>query len=314
MLGPTVPVGESESLPQEYPLVSDRIPVLFDTDIGSDIDDAVALAYLLAEPRCELVGITMVSGEPVERARLASALCRAAGRNNVPIRAGWDHPLAVDPLQPACPQKEILGRWAHRHDFDTGGTVTFMRDAIRARPGEITLLAVGPLTNLAVLFALDPELPSLLKELVLMGGVFTSKNAGAPRAEWNIVNDPHAAARVFKSRAPKITAYGLDVTLRCRLDAEECRRRFKGGALAVVADMAEVWFRKAGQITFHDPLAAVSLFHPTTCTLAAGRVEVELAPGRPAGMTYFTADPAGRHHVALEVDVPKFFERYFGVF
>src|SRR5579884_78410 len=119
--------------------------VLLDTDIGSDIDDAVCLAYLLAQPACELVGITTVSGEPVARARMASALCRLADRE-VPIVPGTERPLLVPPLQPRAQQAEALASWPHQADFPAGEAVTFMRDLIRANPGEVTLLAIGPMT------------------------------------------------------------------------------------------------------------------------------------------------------------------------
>src|SRR6476469_8774674 len=93
------------------------LPVLFDTDIGSDIDDAVALAYLLQEPRCELLGITTVSGEARERAMLADAVCRAAGREGVPIHSGTELPLLGPARQPEARQKTVLPRWPHRGDF-----------------------------------------------------------------------------------------------------------------------------------------------------------------------------------------------------
>ena len=73
------------------------IPVLLDTDIGSDIDDAVALAYLLKQPRCDLLGVTTVTGEPTKRAMLADAICQAAGRTDIPIHVGTEAPLLVDP-------------------------------------------------------------------------------------------------------------------------------------------------------------------------------------------------------------------------
>ncbi len=293
-----------------------RVPLLFDTDIGSDIDDAVALAYLLREPRCELLGITTVTGEPVERARLASAVCRAAGRDDIPIHAGAEAGLLVPQRQPEAPQKAVLRRWPHRQDFPAGSAVPFLREVIRGRPGEVTLLAVGPFTNVALLFAMDPEIPGLLRRLVIMGGVYTTRVAGAARVEWNAGTDPHATARMFQSPMTETTAFGLDVTLRCRLPADECRRRFAaaGGPLSPVLDMAEVWFRRRDEITFHDPLAAVALFEPDLCDYTAGRVEVELAGERVAGMTHFTPDAAGRAHIAMEVDAERFFQRYFAVF
>lgn len=302
--------------------MEERIPVLFDTDIGSDIDDAVALAYLLQEPRCELLGITTVTGEPQERARLADAICRAAGREGIPIHSGVQRPLFIGEKQPLAPQKSVLPRWPHRESFPPGTAVPFLQQTIRSRPGEITLLAVGPFTNVGVLFAMDPELPRLLRRLVIMGGVFLPDT---PRhEEWNASLDPHASALLFNAEGLELIAFGLDVTLRCRLPAEECRTRFRSGALDLVADMAEVWFtappNPAGdktqppqEITFHDPLAAVCLFHPDICRYERGMVRVE--PDSPAaGTTHFEPAADGRHQIAVEVDPARFFEHYFRAF
>lgn len=90
--------------------------VLLDTDIGSDIDDAVCLAYLLAQPKCDLLGITTVTGEPVERAKLASALCHAAGKD-IPIYPGVGEPLLIPQKQGRSPQTAALGRWKHDTEF-----------------------------------------------------------------------------------------------------------------------------------------------------------------------------------------------------
>ncbi|MGB9625007.1 MAG: nucleoside hydrolase [Phycisphaerae bacterium] len=84
------------------------IPILLDTDIGSDIDDAVALAYLLRQPQCELLGITTVTGEPEKRARLADAICRAFGRSDVPIFSGAARPILVPQRQPAAPIRKHI--------------------------------------------------------------------------------------------------------------------------------------------------------------------------------------------------------------
>src|SRR5512142_1302999 len=94
--------------------------LILDTDIGSDIDDAVCLAYLLANPNCDLLGITTVTGEPEKRAQLASALCLAAGREDIPIYPGAGQPLLVDQRQVRAEQAEALQRWPHREDFPRG--------------------------------------------------------------------------------------------------------------------------------------------------------------------------------------------------
>ena len=287
------------------------VPVLLDTDIGSDIDDAVALAYLLKQPRCELLGITTVSGEPDKRAMLADAVCRAGGRTDIPIYVGVEAPFLVTPLQPKAPQAEALTeRWPHGAFTTENTAIDFLRHTIRSRPGEITLLTIGPLTNIALLFALDPEIPALLKGVMMMGGWFS-----APQQEWNIRCDPHAAAKVFAAPVP-ITAVGIDVTSRCRLPADECRRRFAeaGGALEMVAAMAEVWFRDVPQITFHDPLAAALIFDPALCQTETQKVEVELVSPRMLGQTLFDREAAEKPHtIATDVDPDAFFAYYFGV-
>lgn len=294
--------------------VSDTIPVLFDTDIGSDIDDAVALAYLLRQPRCALVGVTTVSGQARARAMLADALCRAAGRDDIPIYSGAETPLLVEQRQPIAQQATVLDRWPHREDFAPNMAVGFMRDTIRSRPGEITLLSVGPLTNVGLLFALDPEIPRLLRGLVMMCGVFTNRVAGAGLREWNAMLDPHATAIVYRAPVVAHTSVGLEVTTRCQIGAEVFRARFRGGPLDVVADMAEVWFSKEPVVTFHDPLAAAILFAPDLCGYEHGHVTVELASARVMGMTHWDKDgPEMPHRIALTVEPGRFFEHYFGV-
>lgn len=292
----------------------DIIPLLFDTDIGSDIDDAVALAYLLRQPRCELLGITTVTGEPEKRAALADAIVAASGRGDVPVHVGLAAPLLIAPLQPQAAQAEVLTGRAHRTFGPRPTAIDFLRETIRARPGEITLLATGPFTNLAVLFALDPEIPSLLKQLVVMGGVYYTRGYDQTNAEWNIRNDPHATAIVFNAPVPRLVAVGLDVTMQCRMPSEEVRARFAqvGPPLDLVLDMAEVWFRHTSQITFHDPLAAALIFESSLCALEAQRIEVELTSPRGLGQTYFDDNaPRKPHEIAVSVKAETFFDHYF---
>lgn len=282
--------------------------ILFDTDIGSDIDDAVCLAYLLAQPQCRLLGITTVSGESEKRAMIADTICRAAGRE-VPIYPGIEQPLLVEPRQPKATQAALAG-WAPQTRFEKGRAVEFLRDTIRRHPGEITLLATGPMTNVATLFALDREIPSLLKQLVLMCGVFEPARPDA--AEWNALCDPHAAAIVYRSPVARHRSVGLDVTMKVTMSREEVKRRFTTDTLRVVADFAEDWFARSDRLVFHDPLAAVTIFDPDVCRFAAGTVEVETADPRCMGATRWSANPQGAHQVALEVDAARFFRDYFG--
>ena len=289
------------------------LKVFLDTDIGSDIDDAVCLAYLLANPACELLGITTVSGEGLRRARLADALCRVAGRR-IPIFPGAERPLLIEQRQPDAPQAAALHRWEHQEEFPTGRAVEFLRDTVHSHPGEIVLLTIGPLTNAALLFATDPEIPRLLRGMATMGGVFTNRLAGVGPREWNILLDPHAAAMVYDRDVRAHRSIGLDVTCRVKMPAAEVRRRFQAELLKPVLDFAEIWFRERDEITFHDPLAAATIFDPDICRLQRGTVEVELGGEKTAGMTHWTPDPAGRHEAAMEVDADRFFAEFFSKF
>lgn len=291
----------------------DKIKLLYDTDIGSDIDDALALAYLLCQQRCELLGVTTVSGEPIKRAELASAVCRNVGRGDIPVHPGASEALLIDMPQTHAPQAAALGRWDRQRDFAPATAVEFLRQTIRANPGQVTLLATGPLTNVAALFAADPEVPAMLAQLVMMCGAFFAPKAG----EWNAINDPHAAAIVFgagrRTGPSRLVSYGLDVTSQCRLDADACRERFAAEALAPVRDFAEVWFAQRDHITFHDPLAAAGIFAPDLCEYRRGWVTISLdAPTM--GWTNFDADAADKPHaVASAVEPERFFAHYFDV-
>jgi inosine-uridine nucleoside N-ribohydrolase len=289
------------------------IKILLDTDIGSDIDDAVCLAYLLANPNCELLGITTVTGEAKLRASLASAMCRVAGKS-IPIYPGSEQPFLIAQRQPKAPQAAALDRWPHDTEFVTGYAVEFLRQTIRAHPGEVTLLAIGPLTNVAALFAADPEIPSLLKGLTLMAGVFTNRLAGVGPLEWNVMLDPTAAAIVYHAQPPLHRSVGLDVTCQVTMPAHEVRQRFRAPLLQPALDFAEVWFRQANQITFHDPLAAATIFDPEICSFEKGQVTVELASERLAGLTHWAPSPQGPHEVALGVDPQAFLNHYFSYF
>ena len=289
------------------------VKVLLDTDIGSDIDDAVCLAYLLAQPECQLLGITTVTGEARKRAMLASVLCRVAGRD-IPIYPGAEEPLLIPQRQPEAPQAAALDRWEHDTRFPTGQAIEFLRNTIHQHPHEVILLTIGPLTNAALLFRTDPEVPALLKGLVMMCGVFGNRAAGLPRREWNASCDPHALAMVYRAPVSIHRSVGLDVTTQVRLTVEQFRARLTHDLHQPVLDFAEVWFGRRDMVTFHDPLAAAAVFSEHICTFERGNVEVELVSDRLAGATLWQPGAAGKHEIALEVDSTRFFEHYFSVF
>lgn len=299
-------------------------PVLLDTDIGNDIDDALALAYLLRQPRCELLGVTTVSGDVRQRAAMCKAVCEAEGRGDVPIHPGAVGPMLHGPGQPAVPQYAAIADRGNPFEDAEPTAVEFLRRTIRERPGEVTLLTIGPLTNAALLFQIDPEIPSLLKQLVMMCGVFTGKTARRHAShgnnggrEWNALVDPVATAITYHARPPRHISCGLDVTTHCQLDGRQSIDRFRtaGGGLGIVADFAEIWVsHHNGPITFHDPLAAACLFEPDLCAYEDGQVTVEAMSPNLFGLTAWDTRPDDKpHRIAITVRAERFFEHYFGV-
>jgi len=289
--------------------------ILLDTDIGSDIDDAVCLAYLLMQPDCELLGVTTVTGESKRRASMVDALCQRAGKSP-PIIPGIETPLLVASRQPSAQQAVRLKNWPHREDFPDVHAIPFLAETILAHPGEVTLLAVGPLTNIGLLFAMYPETAKALKQLVLMCGVFTDAPTNLWPREWNAILDPHATRIVYQSGVAVHKSVGLDVTQQVKLSWDAVRSRFNHPILEPVLDFAAVWFEEQDWLVFHDPLAAVSIFDSQICRFERGLVTVATdCPPEEAGTTTFVPQAeTGPHQVALEVDPDGFFESFFSVF
>ena len=286
--------------------------ILLDTDIGSDVDDAVALAYLLAHPDCDLLGITTVTGEAEKRAALASVLCKAAGED-VPIYPGQDHPMRGEQRQPFAQQAEVLPRWPHQPKFSQGQAVGFLADTIRSHPGEVTLLTIGPLTNIGMLFAAHPDVAELLAGLVIMGGNFDEAGLEAGRIEWNVAVDPTASEIVYRTPVRLHRSLGLNVTQRVVMSAEDIRARFTAPLLRPVLDMAEIWFAGSHpSITFHDPLAAATVFEPDLCTYQRGTVRLDNLD-QPGKTVWQPGGPKAPHQVAKSVDVDRYFEHFFQV-
>jgi inosine-uridine nucleoside N-ribohydrolase len=190
--------------------------IIFDTDPG--VDDAMALYYALAHPALELVGITTTFGNvTVEQAATnALYLTRLAGRH-MPVTQGVKTPWLKAPGTPPgfIHGDDGLGNLPSRQPvsdtLDPRSSAEFIVDMARRQPGEITLVAVGPLGNLAAALKLEPRLPQLVREVVIMGGTILEPGNVSPVAEANIWNDPNAADQVFTA-GWKLTMVGLDVT------------------------------------------------------------------------------------------------------
>ncbi len=195
--------------------------VIYDTDPG--VDDAMALYYALAHPSIDLLGITTCYGNVTVQQATANALylTQLAGRN-VPVAQGADKPLVKHAETPPdfIHGGDGLGNLPTRvpttRQADPRSAAQFIVDMARAQPGQITLVPVGPLTNIALALQLEPKLPQLIKQVVVMGGAVAENGNVSPVAEANIWNDPHAADAVFTAGF-KLTMVGLDVTYRVLL-------------------------------------------------------------------------------------------------
>ena len=191
--------------------------VIYDTDPG--VDDAMALYYALAHPSIELLGVTTSFGNVsvAQAATNALHLLAIAGRGHIPVTQGAAAPLGKPGEDPPAHIHGADGlgnlgpRQAHALRLDPRSSAQFIVDMAREKPGEITLVAVGPLGNLALALEIEPQLPKLLRAVVIMGGTVIEPGNVSPVAEANIWNDPHAADRVFCAGFA-LTMVGLDVT------------------------------------------------------------------------------------------------------
>jgi inosine-uridine nucleoside N-ribohydrolase len=192
--------------------------VIYDTDPG--VDDAMALYFALAHPGIDVVGITTTFGNvTVEQAAINALYLTTLAQRTIPVTQGVRKPWVKAAGAPPdfIHGRDGLGnlptRVATTTALDPRSSAQFIVDMARAQPGEITLVAVGPLGNLALALKLEPTLPKLLREVIIMGGTVLEPGNVSPVAEANIWNDPHAADIVFCA-GWKLTMVGLDVTHR----------------------------------------------------------------------------------------------------
>ena len=281
--------------------------ILFDTDIGGDIDDAICLAYLLREPRCELLGITTVCGEPDKRAAIADAICQAAGKH-VPIAAGLDSTLQPIPVYPTPDGAAALGYWRH-NTYSKSDAPSFLYQKIKENPHEVVLIGTGNMTNIATMFTAHPDAAGLLKGLYVMNGYFGDKPLPEPYYNWNSWADPLASKIVFSARTSVHRAVPLDVTdsLTIRADQAEILLRADSDLMRAVFSFGSSWLKTSEKLTLHDPLAAVSVFHPDICRFERGFVHVETEQVSHMGGTEFIPDAHGNLEIARYVDREAFY-------
>jgi len=287
--------------------------IILDTDIGDDIDDALALTFALMSGKIELLGVTTVFRNAEKRAELACCVLEALRRTEVPVFAGLGKTL----LQPIPEWKWEVGKYRPRQMEvlekqspsirpEERSAVEFIIETVMAGDGDITLVPVGPFTNIGAAFAVEPRLAEKAK-ICLMGGT-----TDRVRPEWNALCDPEATRIVFGSGVP-ITMVGLDVTTKCRMSYEQVRAI---GAVdrpinQLCFELIHLWGGDSPEPCpmLHDPLAVAMAFDPTFCQTRPLRIEVETSAEKLRGATVPVEGEANTE-VCVSVDA----ERFMGYF
>jgi len=269
--------------------------IIIDTDPG--IDDALAIFLALRSPELKVEAITPVAGNVPLDLTLPNALrlVEIAGRTDVPVAAGASHPLV-----------RRLVTAGHVHGVNGLAGVEFpepkikpvretapelIRRIVRENPGEITIVAVGPLTNVALALRADPELAGMIPAITIMGGSLSGGNI-TPAAEFNLYVDPEAARIVFDANVP-LTVVGLDVTRKCLVNEQHIKQLEAANnpvsqAAGKILRATYERMRHGGEVTdiaLHDALAVASLIDHDVITRKDYYVEVETVGEWTAGQT-----------------------------
>ncbi|GCE31418.1 nucleoside hydrolase [Dictyobacter alpinus] len=303
--------------------------LLIDTDPG--IDDALALFLAIASPEVQIEGITTVSGNVSisMTTHNALALLELAGATQTTVASGSARPLirqavfadhvhgenGIGGVQLPAPQQEPL----HNKAVET------IIQTILQAPGEITLVALGPLTNLALAVRCEPKIAEMVREVVIMGGAFQVPGNVTPAAEFNIYADPHAAHIVMHAGWP-LRLVSLDVTNHTLMDQEQFARLAANNhpvtrsMQAMATSYIEGMGKKRGVsgIAMHDPLCLAAAIQPELITWRNAYVDIELNGTYTQGqtITYFDQDPArpttNQPNVLASINVDK--ERFIALY
>jgi purine nucleosidase len=307
--------------------------IILDTDMamgvpGSDIDDGFALALALAEPSMTVECVTTVNGNAdVESGSFLSVeLLDRLGSPSIPVVQGAAAPLQYPDQRRGAPDA-IREQFGHRLP-EPGYAAVELARRVAAEPGEITVVAIGPLTNIAAAINIDPDFASNVKEIVIMGGVFLehTNRSGMP-GEFNFWVDPESADAVMRSGAA-IRLVGLDVTLKVQLtrehaiamqESDSAFGRFAGEyTLGWIDHLLEKHpgDPNAGRsCAMHDPLAVAALSHPELLTWKKAHVGIVTGPSIARGVAvadFLTGDvnPEPNVSIAVDVDADAFLDHF----
>ena len=282
-----------------------RIPIILDTDIGDSIDDALALAFALQSPELDVRAVTTVIDDVESKTRLAWKMLGIYNRRDVALAMGASEPLLDPTMSVTSKEFEVLTRNDTVPDSARKRAVDLIIDTALQSRGKITIVAIGPMTNIALALKTDPRIKNKVERIVIMGGAYLSSET-----EYNIKRDRTAAEIVFQSGVP-ITAVGLDVTSQCKLREKDIDRMRladdpAGNFLIRLIDLAEEQTHDPNP-TLYDPLAIAAIFRPDLLEMQAGTVDVPLSG---PGQTIFKPVAGSKTQVAVKVNVPAFLDLF----
>ena len=248
--------------------------MIIDTDIGDDVDDAFALALAVKSPELQVLGVTTTFGDTEARAKITDRFLGEVGRADIPVMAG----KATATKNPMSQRK--YGDGGHFVKASHGDAVAFLLEQIKKYPGEITLIAIGPLMNVGAAIDQDEDTFRKLKRVVLMGGSVRRGYGDLeytppvpPMPEWNILNDVASAQKLFASGVP-LYVMPLDST---QLKLDEVKRAFLFSQGTAVTDQLAILYHLWGQETptLFDPMTLVYALKPELCPVTGMHIRVD---------------------------------------
>ena len=247
--------------------------IIIDTDIGDDVDDAFALALAVRSPELQVLGVMTTFGDTEARAKIVDRFLGEVGRAEIPVLAGKET-ATKNPMSQRKYAENHFVKSAH------GDAVEFLLEQIRKYPGEITLIAIGPLMNVGASINRDAATFRKLKRVVLMGGSVRRGYGDlgytppvAPMPEWNILNDVASAQKLFAAGVP-LYVMPLDST---QLKMDEVKRAFLFSQGTAVTDQLAVLYHLWGQETptLFDPMTIVFALRPELCPVTGMHIRVD---------------------------------------
>ena len=273
--------------------------IIIDTDIGSDIDDAFAVALALRSPEFNLLGITTASGDTQARARILDRMLGEVGRQDIPVAVGIP---TTFPSGGNVDQKRY-GMAGHFARPTHPEAVAFLRDQIERNPNEITLVAIGPLTNLGALIDQHPDTFRKLKRVVIMGGWieplkpdYGNATPAVPSPEYNITGDIPGAQKLFRSAIP---LYVMPIDSTAHLALDEINRSAIFSQAIPLTDSLALQYHQWGQVTpvLYDAMTLAYLLDPKLCPVKPLHIRVDdkgatlAEPGSPNAQVCLHSDP-----------------------